>query len=161
MTASKEQRKYKLLNHKVMNGLLVLLGFVSFFLLIYKLFELYARRRERLLVLDKIEVLGKAEWSGKKLQLPGFSSFSFSALKGGCLLIGLGLGIFIAFLICSLGFDLYAPGNDSFLNMKIETVIYSASVLLFGGIGLLAAFVLELRMERKERENNSSPTQME
>ena len=104
------------------------------------------------MLLDKIEVFGEAEWSGKKLQLPGFSSFSFSALKGGCLLIGLGLGIFIAFLICSLGFDLYAPGNDSFLNMKIETVIYSASVLLFGGIGLLAAFLLELRMEREERK---------
>ena len=39
-----------------------------------------------------------------------------------------------------------------FLNMKIETVIYSVSVLLFGGIGLLAAFLLELRMEREERK---------
>ena len=137
-----------------MNGILVLLGFISFFLLVYKLFELFARKRERLLVLDKIEILGKAEWAGKNIQLPGFSGFSFSALKSGCLLVGLGVGIFVAFLICSLGFDLYTTGDVTYQAVRLETVIYSASVLLFGGIGLLAAFVLELTMERKERGKN-------
>lgn len=39
------------------------------------------------------------------------SRFSFSALKSGCLMIGIGLGLLIAFFICSFAFLITLPAE--------------------------------------------------
>ena len=59
---------------------------------IYGLFELFVRKRERLAIIEKIgDKLDASAFDGK-LVLPHYMrNFSFSSLKAGCLLVGIGL----------------------------------------------------------------------
>lgn len=117
---------------------------------VYGLFELFVRRRERLTIIEKIgDKLDASAFEGK-LGLPSYASkrFSFSALKAGCFLAGIGLGLLIAFIIV---FSLSANMSEiNRLDRELMATVYGASVLLFGGAGLLLAFVLELKISRKE-----------
>ena len=57
-------------------------------------------------------------------------------------LMGLGLGLLVAFFIhCNLG-----EFCDS---RRIQSVLYGSCVLLFGGLGLLIAFLVELKINKK------------
>ncbi len=118
---------------------------------IYGLFELYVRRKERLAIIEKIgDKLDASAFEGR-LGLPsyGMPRISFSGLKVGCLMAGIGLGLLVAFIInASLaGSGMY---RDEWFRHEVLGVVYSASVLLFGGIGLLIAFVVELKMNKKK-----------
>ncbi len=120
----------------------------------YKLFELFARKKERLAMIEK---LGSAPISGQaeyKINLSSSGSNTFSALKFGCLFTGIGLGLLIAFLI-SEGFGY----NDAFVSQSrrwaaddVMGVIYGSCVLLFGGFGLLAAFLIELKIKKEQKD---------
>lgn len=67
---------------------------------IYGLFELFVRKRERLAIIEKIgDKLDASAFDGK-LGLPNYMrNFSFSSLKAGCLLAGIGLGLLVGFII--------------------------------------------------------------
>lgn len=122
---------------------------------IYKLFELFVRKKERLTIIEKI---------GNKLQpsslldsdllissLPKFRGVSFITLRIACLLLGLGIGLLVGFFI-SQSFD-YTGINQSNA-YGLRELIYGASVLVFGGLGLLITFLIELRIENnRSREN--------
>ncbi|WP_070103920.1 DUF6249 domain-containing protein [Parabacteroides merdae] len=88
---------------------------------------------------------------GKRLSLPSYSlpRFSFSSLKTGCLLMGIGLGILVGFFC-----NLIVAANSHSLDFRNEyeaiSSAYGASVLLFGGLGLIVAFVIETNMKKKE-----------
>lgn len=117
---------------------------------IYKLFELYARRRERIMLIEK---LGSVP--SENLSLPSFGNLrlsSYGALKGGCLLVGLGLGLLLGYIICAATITNYVQNLGSWENKEISSIIYGACVLLFGGIGLLTAFIIELNLEKKKKE---------
>jgi len=117
---------------------------------IYGLFELFARRKERLAIIEKIgDKLDASAFEGK-LGLPSYMrNFSFSALKVGCLMAGLGLGILVGFFI-SIGMADQIRNFDRWGFGEITGTIYGASVLLFGGLGLLIAFLLELKIAKKK-----------
>ena len=121
----------------------LVVGFIC--LGIYALFELFVRRKERLLIIEKISERMDIADLGKRLSLPsyGLPRFSFSSLKTGCLLMGIGLGILVGFFCNSHSLD--------FRN-EYEAIssAYGASVLLFGGLGLIVAFVIETNMKKKE-----------
>lgn len=120
---------------------------------VYGLFELFVRRRERLAIIEKIgDKLDASAFEGK-LGLPSYAGkhFSFNALKAGCLLAGIGLGLLIAFIIVatlSVSMQTLDVDNGWFGRQLIGTV-YGASVLLFGGIGLIVAFVIEWKLGKK------------
>nr|WP_163214437.1 DUF6249 domain-containing protein [Bacteroides sp. 519] len=118
---------------------------------VYKLFELFARRRERLALIDKLT----ENFSGDKinLTLPDFSQlrFSYGALKVGCLLIGLGIGLLTGFIITINSIPDYVENFRNWEYREIAGMIYGSCVLIFGGIGLLTAFVIELKMEKKQK----------
>lgn len=111
---------------------------------IYGLFELFARRRERMALIEKlteIKNLGSVEG---KIDFTFGKSFSYWALRGGCLLIGLGLGIVIGYLITfNVSEEVYVT--------KMESTVFSGCILLFGGLGLLLAFILEMKYFRKQK----------
>ena len=67
---------------------------------IYGLFELFVRKRERLAIIEKIgDKLDASAFDGK-LGLPNYMrNFSFSSLKAGCLLVLIGLGLLVGFII--------------------------------------------------------------
>jgi len=117
---------------------------------IYGLFELFARRKERLAIIEKIgDRLDASAFEGK-LGLPSYMrNFSFSALKIGSMMAGIGLGLLIAFFIC-LGISHSGGIPDSgWGHREYVSVVYGASVLLFGGIGLLVAFIVEMNLAKK------------
>ncbi|MCQ4872132.1 hypothetical protein [Butyricimonas paravirosa] len=67
-------------------------------------------------------------------------NFSFSTLKAAYLLIGWGIGVEIAFLVCAVILDMYGVERMTGYASRVEVNVYYISVLLFGGIGLLVSF---------------------
>ncbi|MCF2658495.1 hypothetical protein JQM83_04750 [Parabacteroides distasonis] len=121
---------------------------------LYGLFELILRRKERLAIIEKID--GKIDASSfeGRLGLPSYkgSKITFSALKLGSLLAGIGLGLLIAFFI-HIGFKMspvYYQG-DYFVR-EMVSVLYGSLVLLGGGAGLIVAFIIELKMGKKAED---------
>ena len=111
---------------------------------IYKLFELFACRRERMAIIEKL---------GDKISLPIYNHYSFSTLKGGCLMLGIGLGLLIGFFICASAIPDYLATSDLSWNARqIVGIVYGSSVLLFGGAGLITAFLIENKMNKKKED---------
>lgn len=122
------------------------------FTAIYKLFELFARRKERLTIIEKLgEKFNDADFDGK-LSLSNYESKnSYSALKIGALMAGIGLGLLVGlFIASSMNTSGYFPENE-WMNKEFTGITYGASVLLFGGLGLLIAFIVETKMEKKKQ----------
>ena len=117
----------------------------------YKLFELFVCKKERLLIIEKMGEKFTPEMLGNKINLSSVGNASFSALKFGCLFVGLGLGLLAAYLICRTTIDDYVVRNADW-NWEVKqtiSVIDGACVLLFGGVGLLASFLVELKISKK------------
>ena len=117
----------------------------------YKLFELFVCKKERLAIIEKIGEKFSPDMLENKINLSSVGNLSFSALKFGCLFMGLGLGLLMAYLICTTTIENYATPNADWGWEVRQTVsvIYGACVLLFGGIGLLSAFLVELKISKK------------
>ena len=73
-----------------------------------------------------------------------------SSLKAGCLLVGIGLGLLVGFIInmCMATNSYY---DDGWYRHEVAGTAYGASVLLFGGIGLIIAFVIELKLGKNNK----------
>ena len=110
----------------------------------YKLFELFVCKKERLLIIEKMGEKFTPDMLEHKINFSSIGSMSFSALKFGCLFMGIGLGLLVAFAI--------HYGFEDFVNKSwnVVTTIYGAAVLLFGGLGLLIAFLFELKINKNK-----------
>lgn len=118
----------------------------------YKLFELFVCKKERLLIIEKMGEKFTPEMLGNKINLSSVGNVSFSALKFGCLFVGLGLGLLVAYLICTTTLEGYVEMSSNRFNGNLRetiSVIYGACVLLFGGAGLLTSFLIELKISKK------------
>lgn len=122
---------------------------------IYKLFELFVCKKERLAMIEKLgDKLNAGDISSNfSLNLNySRSRFSYSALKGGCLMLGVGLGLFIGFLVCFNNLPYYAV-KSSWEVQSVASIIYGGCTLLFGGLGLLTAFLIEVFINKKEKKD--------
>ncbi|MEN6455761.1 MAG: DUF6249 domain-containing protein [Prolixibacteraceae bacterium] len=119
---------------------------------IYKLFELLVCRKERLAMIEKIGSTFDASMIQNKFSFPEKKLPVFGTLKIACLLLGVGLGLLVGFIITeSVGLN--QPGiNDDWHMRDTIGIIYGASVLLFGGLGLLIAFIMEMKYSKKLKE---------
>ena len=124
---------------------------------IYKLFELFVGKKERLTMIEKLGDKLDPSMLGNRLSLPlpvgtpFMSSFpiSFSALKFGCLLLGMGLGLLTGYMICVTTVPDYFTERNWHMS-ELTSLIYGANVLLFGGLGLVVAFIVELKISQKK-----------
>lgn len=117
---------------------------------IYKLFELFARRRERLAMIEKIGEKFDATMFENKFSFPKvkMNGSLYGTLKIACLLLGVGFGLLIGFFISQYYFS-----NESYNDYVLRDllgVVYGACTLLFGGLGLVVAFIIELKHAPKE-----------
>ena len=127
-------------------------GIVFYFT--YMVFELFARRKERMSLIEKMgQNLTPVDSSALKSQfsslLPAFPKKSFTALRTGCLLVGLGLGLLVGLFIALNIENLHIEGwrRDTYCS-----VAYGASVLFFGGLGLIISYIIENKSARKEQD---------
>lgn len=112
---------------------------------IYKLFELFVGRKERLMLIDKLSENSLTDGKFKGLNM----SSSYSALRFGCLLLGLGFGILMGYIIVCNSLPDYFMNDVNIRVRETVSVIYGASTLLGGGIGMLAAFIIEVFISKK------------
>ena len=118
-----------------------------------KLFELFVCKKERLLIIEKMGEKFTPDMLEHKINFSSIGKFSSSALKLGCLRMGLGVGLLIGYLICSTTLEGYAEMGDVRLNYNMRetiSIIYGACILLFGGLGLLVAFLIELKINKNK-----------
>ena len=121
---------------------------------IYKLFELFVCKKERLIILEKMNFdNANNQYVNnifKRHNSP--SSFSFSALKVGCLLLGLGLGLVLGVLFFSFNIETVRAFGEltSYNTYYVVSLIISGAVLLMGGLGLLLAFIIEYKIGKKK-----------
>lgn len=116
---------------------------------IYGLFELFVRRKERLAIIEKIGDKLDVSASNIKIALPRFATnFSFSSLKTGCLLAGIGLGVLVGFIITVS--VIYNNITDNWQRRELMGAAYGASVLLFGGLGLIISFIIEMKIAKNK-----------
>jgi hypothetical protein len=119
---------------------------------IYKLFELFVRKKERLTIIEKIGEKFDPSMIENKFSFPFKfeGGGAFGTLKIGCLLLGVGLGLLIGYFI---GYGTLAGfyNGEYNGNAQIAGVIYGACVLLFGGMGLLIAFLVEMKYRKDKK----------
>lgn len=128
-----------------MNELMIVANVAIVFGVIYKLFELFVGRKERMMIIEKL---------GDKLTPDTFKNgifyrtglFSFGGLRMGCLMIGLGVGLLVGYGIISATQYSYFDGNRPY---EVTSVVYGACVLLGGGTGLVVSCLIE----KKQRED--------
>jgi len=123
---------------------------------IYKLFELFAKRSERILMIEKLAHLCENEEDKEKrlkIRLPFVfdGNFDFWPLRISLLLIGIGAGCLFAFFLQIIYFNgspiqLYREWASQFHDL-IGLVLF-ASISFFGGIGLLIAFLIERKKKK-------------
>ena len=121
------------------------------FLAFYKVIELFVCRKERMAIIEKIGDKLSTSSLTNELELFNYGGLhiSFSALKTGCLLIGIGLGMLIGLLIHIYVASMNDLGTSIGIRNMIE-VAYGAPVLLFGGLGLIVAFIVEMKVKKSE-----------
>ncbi|MDD2612485.1 MAG: hypothetical protein PHR38_06840 [Bacteroidales bacterium] len=121
---------------------------------IYKLFELFARKKERLAMIEKIGDKFDASMVEGKFTFPAKTcqKSNYGTMKIACLLLGVGLGLMVGFFIVLNTIGLHYPDESRFDYREFESVIYGSSVLLFGGLGLLIAFLIEMKSCKKSEK---------
>lgn len=129
------------------------------FTTIYKLFELFVCRKERLTILEN-QLKTPPPYPGcERTPMPIYQMphldlklpMQWGALRWGCLIAGLGLGLMIGVVAIVV---MFGPHNilENYayrINGSIFSLIIGSSVLLFGGIGLIISHVIEIGNSRK------------
>lgn len=118
----------------------------------YKVIELFVRKKERLMLVDKLNTLDNVNTNNINLsglfgEVKALQN-QYLSLRIGSLLMGLGLGLLVGYLIVQLSYG--TMGDVSWGVREVQNVIYGASTLLFGGMGLIAGFVAEMKMKNKK-----------
>ncbi|GHT74707.1 hypothetical protein AGMMS50262_08230 [Bacteroidia bacterium] len=133
-----------------------IIGFIV--LGIYKLFELFVRKSERMALIEKLTFSGE----NKEIHLPsiyfGKRDFGSWPLRFALLFMGIGLGCIIAFYMQYYYFN-------SFMNVNLDNwsvrdavhqtqfVLYFSFITLFGGLGLFIAYIIESKKSKKEESD--------
>ena len=130
-------------------------GIVFYF--VYMTFELFVRKQERINLIEKMgHNLIPIDQSALKNQLDSLLSSpkkSFSSLRIGCLLTGLGLGLFMGLIINVMLKSSFNFGN-SWWESNIYGMAYGSSVMFFGGLGLLISYLIENKSTAKTTREN-------
>lgn len=106
---------------------------VGLFALIFGIF--YLRNKERMAMIERD--------INPSIPSPKRKEINVTSLQFGLLIMGSGLGLFIAFLLDELVFTSRSHYVDS-------TPIYFALIAIFGGLGLFISYIIERKIEQKK-----------
>jgi hypothetical protein len=111
----------------------------------YYVFELFAHRKERLMMIEKMAELTNID-SNFRVNIDFFSKDNggvFTALRFALLFCGLGVGLLVGY------YFIYTAAEGT-VDRNGREIVLGASVLLFGGLSLLISFLIELYLTRKQ-----------
>ena len=141
-------RNPKELKQYIMRELMIVANVAIVFGVIYKLFELFAGKQERMLFLEKMgDKLPPEALRKGIIYRPNL--FSFNSLRAGSLLLGLGLGLIVSYAVVCLTLPQYYQFEYVGRMKDAVSVIYGAGILLGGGAGLVVSYLIERRQSQK------------
>jgi hypothetical protein len=135
---------------------ILIVGFIV--LGIYKLFELFVKKKERIMIIEKLLTLRENKELSGSIHLPGISlgkqESGFWALRISLLFIGVGIGCIIAFFIQYQLFNSFLDFNTDDWDVEnnvsqIQFVLNFSLITIFGGTGLLIAYLIESKQIKK------------
>jgi hypothetical protein len=126
---------------------------------IYKVTELFAKRKERLAIIEKLTALEADKGLLASIHLPEISfgkpNSGFGVLKLSLLLIGVGVGCISAFFVQLALVDLdslfVADNRNYWVTQQIQTILNFSFITVFGGLGLLVAYLIETKQRNKKQ----------
>jgi len=119
---------------------------------IYKVVELFVRKRERLILINKITEISNTDFKGINLYNSGNK---FTGLRIGWLLLGVGCGFLFGFLINMMAtYGQYATeySNAWSYHHYVGGIVYVACICICGGIGLLLSYRAERNAEQPKEK---------
>ncbi|MDR1089984.1 MAG: hypothetical protein LBL79_02820 [Prevotella sp.] len=119
---------------------------------IYKVFELFVRRNERISIIEKLSNVDP-ETLKHRINFPVYKDESVGSwsIRIGLLLIGVGLGVVIATVVdISTAVPTYVNGATRWISMRSVDVLYPSCAAVFGGIGLVIAYFIEKKKDKKD-----------
>lgn len=117
-------------------------------LTLYKVLELYAKRKERNALIEKIDFT--KDTTVNISQIIGHRDYDIHkrSVLWGCLLVGVGLGVLAAYLLTQC-VGLYHKNTELKDIYEQITAIYTSCVFVFGGIGLLVSYFINKKEQNK------------
>lgn len=119
-------------------------------LAIYRILELFVRRNERMGIIERMKLNPDSKVCPPEWNLSFFNispQYSFASLRTSLFLIGTGIGLFCGYILEATAFS----GNPNNFNYTAE-IVYLACIAIFGGIGLLLAYFMEIKYSAKLKE---------
>ena len=123
------------------------------FYFIFKIFELYVRRGERLRLIEKLDSLPSPERNADLTQLT--SSFSTRdnqglGIKVGFTMVGMGIGLLLAFFLTFV-FQCAIENLDGWSFGHTFETLSGICLLIFGGLGLLIPSII-MRKGKRDKQ---------
>ena len=145
---------------------ILIIGFIV--LGIYKLFELFVRKSERMALIEKLPAFFNTNEAGKVINFPEISfmkqDYGSWPLRFSLLFIGVGLGCFLAFLVQYGMFDNFSDyyNNGDWTVRReighIRFVLYFSFIAVFGGLSLFIAYLIERQHAKKQTTSTKDTT---
>jgi hypothetical protein len=143
-----------------MNGITAICIVGTIVLGIYKLFELLVKRKERMAIIEKWSALLNNDEVSQSINIPainwGKQDYGSWPLRISLLLMGVGLGCMIAFFIEYNIFNSFSGANIEDWHVRetmhqTQFVLYFSFITVFGGLGLLIAYLIEMKQAKKNK----------
>ena len=135
-----------------MDWIMIPLNVLIVFGTIYKVVELFVRKCERLMLINKLTEISNVDFKGISLYSSGNK---FMALRIGWLLLGVGCGFLFGFLINMMAtYGRYATefGTARSYHNTVGGIVYVACICICGGIGLLLSYRAERKAGHSEEQ---------
>ena len=120
----------------------------------YKLFETLIRRKERIMMIEKLDVSNlHALPSAEALTVLDYMpNKRFTGLRIGTLVLGIGFGLIVAWVLSLSMFSCYGEAFDNSWRFRdMFYAIYLASPAFFGGLGLIISYLIEQKARKQEK----------
>jgi hypothetical protein len=132
-----------------------MLGFVV--LGIYKVFELFVKKNERIALIEKMSAVFNANEVDKVIKFPEISfakrGYESWALRIALLLVGIGLGCLLAFCVQFCLFIESKVHLDNWEYRNVLFVLYFSFITMCGGLSLFIAYLIEKQQLKKQKDS--------
>jgi len=136
-----------------MDWIMIPLNVLIVFGTIYKVFELFARKEERKMLINKIDEIKNVDLSKVNLNISSAKDNKYLSLRAGMLILGVGLGAFLGIICVMIALPMIEQCANIMPTYYASEMLSASCVCLFGGLGLVIAYIIEQKARRREKDN--------